>query len=75
VGGGVFLRMPVVVGERDDAVEGRKNVPRDIGIGVLVDRDRRGGVRDKNMADPLRDPALQDQRRYAARDVNHIEPG
>ena len=53
MGGGVSLRMPVTVGERDDPVQGGKDVPRDVRVGILIDRDRRGRVGHKETADSV----------------------
>ena len=75
MGGGVSLRMPVMAGKRYEPVQGRKDILRNIRIGVLVDRDRCCGMGDKEMADPVFDPAFPDILRDATRDVDHLTSG
>ena len=75
MGGGVSFRMLVMVGKRDESIQGCEDIPWNIRVGVLVDRDRRRGVRDKNMADPVFDPAFPDFLRDATRDVDHLTAG
>jgi len=75
VGGGVSLRMPVTVGERDDPVQDGKDVSLNIRVGILIDRDRRGRVGHKEMADAVFDPRFPDCRRDTLRDVDHLAPG
>lgn len=72
MGGGVSLPMPVVVGNRDEPVQSGQDIPRNIRVCVLVDRDRRRGVGDKEMTDPVFDPAFPDDFRDVTRDVDHL---
>ena len=75
MGGGVSLRMPVMVGKRDEPIQGCEDIPWNIRVGVLVDRDRRRGVGDKDMADPVFNPAFPDFLCDATRDVDQLTSG
>ena len=75
MGGGVSLRMSVMVRERYDPVQGGKDVPLNVRVGILIDRDRRGRVGHKEMADSVFDSHFPDCRRDTPRDVNHLAPG
>lgn len=75
MGGGISFRMPVVVGKRDDPIEGRNDILRDVRVGILIDCDRRRSVRDKNLAESFPDPAFSNSFRYELRNVDHLAPG
>ena len=53
-------------------LSGGSQVMDDVGVGILVDRHGRRGVRDEYAADAALDPAFPEDRPDLARDVDHL---
>src|SRR6266550_3252569 len=70
--GSVSLGMRVLRIARDGAFERREHVLLHVGVRVLVDEYRGGGVRDADRHEPLPDPRARDRGLHPRRDVERL---
>ena len=70
--GRVPLKMEVVVLPGNDLVDLLAKIRLYIRIRVLIDRDRRCRMRDKDHADPRNDARMSYNLLHLARDINHL---
>ncbi len=72
MGGGITFAVSVVVNVRDDFVQFHHNIAADGRVGVFVDSDGGGGVRDEDSADAVFDAAGKDGVFHKMADVDHF---
>ena len=74
MGVGVSLGMPVVARRRDQARKAGEDVPRDVGVRVLVDRQAGRGVRHVDVAGAVHDAGPPQFGCHRARDLDELGP-